>query len=161
MTATAKTEVVGAKEAIKALRKLDPELRKQFNRDVKEITLPIVQRGQAAYPDKMLSGMDRKWAQRGNPKFPYNASKARKGVKPKIDTKRDAVAVVKVVQTDPAATIVEFAGKKTSNRLATALDRFGRVSRFLWPAAEKELPAVTRQIERTVLDATRTVQKDI
>jgi len=70
MTATANFEVVGAKDAIKALRKLDPELRKQFNRDAKQIVAPIVEDGKNAYPERLLSGMERSWTQRGNQKFP-------------------------------------------------------------------------------------------
>jgi len=34
--------LVGVEDAIKALRKIDPELRKQFNRDAKDIAAPAV-----------------------------------------------------------------------------------------------------------------------
>ena len=37
MSAEIRTEFVGAADAIKALRRLDPDLRKQFTKDVKEI----------------------------------------------------------------------------------------------------------------------------
>jgi hypothetical protein len=33
-------EVSGVKSAIKELRKIDPELRKQFNKDAKEVVRP-------------------------------------------------------------------------------------------------------------------------
>jgi hypothetical protein len=160
MSVTASTEVAGAKDAIKALRKLDPELRKQFNRDAKQIVAPIVEDGKNAYPQQLLSGMERNWTQRGNKKFPYDAKKARSGVKHKVDTRRDAKSVIKVTQSDPAATIVEFAGKN-ANPLGTALNKFGRVARFLWPAAEKNLPKVQAEMERSVLDAARRVSKEL
>ena len=160
MSVTAKTEIVGAKDAVKALRKLDPELRKQFNRDAKAIVAPIVEDGRSAYPQQLLSGMERNWTQRGNKKFPYDPKKARSGVKHKVDTRRDAVSVIKVVQTDPAATIIEFAGKNP-NPLGTALNRFGRVARFLWPAADRNLPKVQAEMERTVKDAMRTVRNEL
>lgn len=160
MSVTASTEIVGAKDAIKALRKLDPELRKQFNRDVKQIVAPIVDDAKNAYPAKMLSGMERNWTQRGNQKFPYDAKRARAGVKHKIDTRRDAQSVIKIQQTDPAATIIEFAGKNR-NPLGTALNQFGRVARFMWPAADRNTAKVLAEMERSVLDAVREVQKEI
>jgi hypothetical protein len=160
MSVTASTEIVGAKDAIKALRKLDPELRKQFNRDVKQIVAPIVDDAKNAYPQQMLSGMERNWTQRNNQKFPYNAKRARAGVKHKIDTRRDARSVIKVQQTDPAATIIEFAGKNR-NPLGTALNQFGRVARFMWPAAQRNLRQVETEMTRSVMDAVRQVQKEI
>ena len=160
MTATASTQVVGAKDAIKALRNIDPELRKQFTRDAKAIVAPIVDAGKNAYPQTLLSGMERPWTQRGNKKFPYTQASAKRGVKHKVDTSRKAVSVIKVQQTDPAATIIEFAGKN-ANPLGTALNKFGRVARFLWPVAEQKLPQVQAEMEKSVLDATRTVSREL
>jgi len=50
VTATTSTQVAGVQDAIKALRKIDPELRKQFNRDVKQIVAPVVDAAGRAYP---------------------------------------------------------------------------------------------------------------
>jgi hypothetical protein len=36
-------EVSGVKSAIKELRKIDPELRKQFNKDAKEVVRPVIE----------------------------------------------------------------------------------------------------------------------
>jgi hypothetical protein len=160
VSVTASTEIVGAKDAVKALRKLDPELRKQFNRDAKQIVAPIVEDAKNAYPQELLSGMERNWTQRGNKKFPYDAKKARSGVKHKVDTRRDARSVIKVQNTDPAAGIIEFAGKN-ANPLGTALNKFGRVARFMWPAADRNLPKVQAEMEKAVKDAMRTVAKEL
>lgn len=162
MTATARTEIVGANDAIRSLRKIDPELRKQFTRDVKQILSPVINDAQAAYPQRVLSGMERNWQQRGTAKFPYNQGKAKKGVKPKIDTSRKSASVIKVQQVDPAAAILEVAGRKTGNPLGRSLDRvIGRASRILWPAAERNLPKVTREMESAVLAVVRQVQKEL
>lgn len=161
MSATASTEVVGVKEAIKTLRKIDPELRKQFNKDAREIVRPVIEAAKNAYPRTLLSGMERKWSVRDVPKFPYSQTKARSGLKFKVDTRAKGGAAIKVQQKDVAASIAEVAGRRTVNPLGTALDRFGRASRFLWPAAEKQLPAVTRQMEAAVLDVIRRTNKEL
>jgi predicted phage tail protein len=53
MTALTQIEVVGAKEAIKALRRIDPELRKQFNRDARAIVKPALDEIKKSYPEKL------------------------------------------------------------------------------------------------------------
>jgi hypothetical protein len=161
VTARTKIEIVGAKDAIKGLRKIDPELRKQFNRDAKEITEPIVTAARNDYRSEYLSGMARKWTQRGNLKFPYDKRAAVRGVRIKIDTSKKARSVLKVQQVNPAAVILDIAGRRTSNRLGAALDRFGRPSRVMWPAAEDKLPQVTDRMEKAVLAASRRVQKEL
>ena len=161
MAVSTRTEVVGAKDAIKALRKIDPELRKQFNREAKAIVAPIIDDAKNRYPQTMLSGMQRQWLQRGNLKFPYDAAKARKGLKFKVDTSRRAGSTIRVQQMDPAASIIEFAGKKTANPLANGLDRFGSPGRILWPAAERQLPRVTAEMEKAVLEVVRRANKEI
>ena len=161
MSVTASTEVAGAKDAIKALRNIDPELRKQFNRDAKAIVLPIIQDAKNAYPQTLLSGTERNWQQRGNKKFPYDQKKAKSGLKFKVDTGRKATNVIKVQQMDPAASIIEVAGTANANPLGTALNRFGRASRFLWPAAEKNLPKVTEEMRKAVIDVIRRVNKEM
>jgi len=161
MSAELRTEFVGAADAIKALRKIDPDLRKQFTKDVKQIAQPIVSAAQNAYPAEYLSGMTRKWAQRGRPIMPYSQKKARSGVQARVDTKRGATAVIAVVQRDAAATIVDMAGKRNANPLAAALDRFGQPSRVMWPAAERNLDAVTRELSAAVADVMRQTSEEL
>lgn len=157
-----KGEVTGAKEAIKSLRRIDPELRKQFTKDAKAIAAPIIDEAKKSYPETMLSGMNRAWVQNDKPKFPYSAAAARRGLRFKIDTSKKAVSVIKVQQTNPAAAIIEVAGRRNSNRLGTALDRTqGRPSRFLWPAAERKLPEVQQEMTKAVKDVMRLVEKEV
>lgn len=158
---TVRTEFVGAADAIKALRRLDPDLRKQFTKDVKQIAQPIVSAAQNAYPAEYLSGMTRKWAPRGRQILPYSQKKAKSGVQARVDTKRGATAVIAVVQRDAAATIIDMAGKRNANPLATALDRFGRPSRVMWPAAERNLDQVTRKLSSAVSDVMRQTAKEL
>lgn len=161
MSAELRTEFVGAADAIKALRKLDPDLRKQFTKDVKQIAQPIVSAAQNAYPTEYLSGMTRKWAPKGRPVMPYSVKKARSGVQAKVDTKRGATAVIAVVQRDAAASIVDMAGRRRANPLADALDRFGRPSRVMWPAADKNIDAVSRELSAAVTDVMQQVSREL
>jgi len=158
---TVRTEFVGAADAIKALRKIDADLRKQFTKDVKQIAQPIVSAAQNDYPAEYLSGMTRKWAPRGRTIMPYKQSKARSGVQARVDTKRGATAVIAVVQRDAAATIIDMAGKRNANRLGNALDRFGRPSRVMWPAAERNLDQVNRELSLAVSDVMRHVSQEL
>ena len=161
MTAAVRTEFVGVANAVKSLRKIDPDLRKQFTRDVKQITRPIVTAAQNSYPTEYLSGMTRRWAPRGRPVMPYDARKAKSGVQTKVDTRRGAHAVIAVVQRDAAASIVEVAGKRNANPLGTALDRFGKPSRVMWPAAERNLPAVERELSDAVAVVMRQTSQEL
>jgi hypothetical protein len=166
MTATVKTQVVGAKDAIKGLRKVNPELRKQFNRDVKTIAAPVVNAAKAAYPSMPLSGMSRIWAPGNRQLFPWEANKARSGVTVKIDTSKTAVSVIRIQQKDPAATIYELAGKRASNPKGRAFitnleTRFGRAQRVLWPTYERNSAEIVDRIRDTVLAASREVQKEL
>lgn len=161
MTAEIRTEFVGAADAIKALRRLDPDLRKQFTKDVKEIARPIVSAAQNAYPDEYLSGMTRTWAPRGRPVMPYSARKAKSGVQAKVDTRRGAHAVIAVVQRDAAASIVDMAGRRNANPLGNQLDRFGKPSRVMWPAAERNLDGVTRELSAAVVDVMRQTSEEL
>lgn len=161
MSAEIRTEFVGAADAIKALRRIDPDLRKQFTKDVKEIARPIVSAAQNAYPDEYLSGMTRAWAPRNRPVMPYNARKARAGVQARIDTRRNAHAVIAVVQRDAAASIIDMAGKRNSNPLGNELDRFGKPSRVMWPAAERNIDRVTRELSKAVKDVMRDTSEEL
>jgi mRNA-degrading endonuclease RelE of RelBE toxin-antitoxin system len=146
-------EVRGAKEALKELRKLEPELRKQFTKDAKRIAGPIVDEAKGKYPSAWLSGMAQGWkAKSGRTLFPYDKSKAVRGVTIRTSTSRRKNQVVAIVQKDPAASIVDMAGKRGGSgpRGKAFVDnltaRFGQPSRVMWPAAEGKLEQVQAEM---------------
>lgn len=149
-------EVIGAKETLKELRQLDPEMRKQFQKDAKQIAQPIVSDAQNRYPSKFLTGMARMWSDRNVVKFPYDQGKARKGVQVKIDTSKRNSSVITIIQKDPAAAIIDMAGKKGGKneqgaRFISALTlHFGTPSRIMWPAAEANMGAVTDEMTKAI-----------
>jgi len=157
-------EVIGVKETIKELRSLDPELRKQFNRDARKIAEPITNEAKSRYPAKYLSGMARTWSQRGRKLFPYTQRDAQRGVVFKIDTGRRATSILTIIQKNPAAAIVDMAGKKggegrQGETYVRALTLFhGLPSRVMWPAAESQEGRVEDAMIEVVREAAAQVE---
>jgi hypothetical protein len=159
MTATARVEIVGAKEAIKALGKIDKDLQKQFKADAKQIAQPLVSLAGSKYPETPLSGMNRKWTQNGKQLFPYTKAKAVKGLKVKFSTRRNDANVIYVTQSDPGAVVVETAGRGKSTMLSENLR--AKTNRILWPAAEQALPSITEELRALVLRVIATVNQEL
>ena len=156
MPVSAKIEVYGLKDALKELNKLDSTLRKQITKDAKEVAKPVVSDAQSKYPVTILSGMKYNWVQKGKQKFPYDQVRARKGVSVKVDTGKRNVGTIVIIQKDPAAAIIDMAGKKggtsaQSDRFISALTMmFGMPSRVMWPAYNSNADAVQKNMVELV-----------
>jgi len=62
MSANVGIEVLGLKEALKELNRIDPKLRRQITRDFKQIVKPVITKAEALLPSGApLSGMARSW----------------------------------------------------------------------------------------------------
>ena len=154
-------EIVGVKQAINDLRKIDPQLQKDFKADATAIAQPAINAGKAVYKDLPLSGMKYKWTQRDRKLFPYTTAKAVNGVRMRFDTRRNAVGVILIEQKDPAAAIFETAGRANANKLGNALGFVGAGrTRLLGPAIYKARRGIEAQMEKMILKTIRTVQKD-
>jgi len=160
MTVNTTTEFVGLKDTIKALGKIDPQYRKDFNRDAKDIVKPLIADAKGNYPQLPLSGMKYAWAPRGRAIFPWTINKVRSGVKFKTSTRRSGSSVLYVTQSDPAASIFEVAGKANSAGLFNRNLR-SRHPFNLWPTAEKHLPDIERGLAELVKKAMATVQREM
>ena len=156
MIVSAKIEVYGVKDALKELNKIDPALRKQITKDAKAVAKPVVTDAQSKYPPTILSGMKYNWTQKGKQKFPYDQGRARKGVTVKVDTGKKNVGTIVIIQKDPAAAIIDMAGKKggtsaQSDRFISALTMmFGMPSRVMWPAYDSNADAVNENMVELV-----------
>lgn len=155
-------EVLGVKEMLRDLREIDPEARKQFAKDAKQIASPIIVEAQSRYPQQALSGMKYRWTQNGRQLLPWDARKARRGVTVKVDAGRKKDGVVTIIQKDPAAAIYDIAGRGNSNRLGNALTAFaGNPSRVMWPSAEAHITDVqaemTKAIEQVAIEINRRI----
>ena len=154
------SEIEGVKETIKALRRIDPELRKEFNAKYKDAVSPMTNAAKAIYDDQRFpSGTKRTWAPGGRKIFPLTAAKAKTGVKPKINTSYRGATALYVMQANPAAAVFDIAGRSTGLGAAFSA-KFGRdPSRVMWPVAERHEKQVKKNVEELVKETTKTVQK--
>jgi hypothetical protein len=144
--------VLGINEAIRALNKIEPGLRKEFNNEARAIGAPAVDAVRSSYRFVPLSGMNRKWAGpavNGRKVFPWNLDKARKGVDVVFDTNRKSTGTINIVQRDAATAIFETAGRKNPNPLGNALGSIqpGR-TRVIGPVVYSKI----NEIEKVMYD---------
>lgn len=156
------TKVVGGKEAILALRRIDPELRKQFTRDAKEVAKPATDAVKIAYQTVPLSGMERNWSQRGRKIFPFTVAGARRGVAVKVDTRRSSENVILIEQRNVAAAVFETAGRKHDSSLSRNLSpvRPGR-TRLIGPVVYSRKHLIEKEMQRLIVGVVALVEKKL
>ena len=164
MSAKVDISVVGVKDTINKLRKLDPELQKQFKVDATAIAQPALNAAKAVYTQVPLSGMSRDWKQKkdGRKIKGFDVAKAKNGVQMKFDTRRNAVGVILIIQKDQAAAIFETAGRRNTNSLSRNLDpvQAGR-TRLIGPAVYRSRRGIEAAMKSTIAAAARTVERGI
>jgi hypothetical protein len=164
MTTTARIEVVGVKDTINQLNKLDKELAKEFKASATQIAQPAINAAKNMYTKVPLSGMSRNW--KSHKRTPpqsikgFDVSRAKAGVQMKFDTRRNAIGVILVIQKDQAAAIFETAGRANANRLSNNLDpvRAGR-TRLIGPAVYSARRGIEKELKQVIAEASRTVQR--
>ena len=165
MPASTTIEIVGVKQTINSLRKIDPQLQKDFKADATQIATPALKAAKAVYTQVPLSGMKYKWQEQGRtrPNFPFTVAKAVNGVKVRFDTRRNAVGVILIEQKDPAAAIFETAGRANSNKLNTSLLFVGLPvsagrTRLIGPAVYKARRGIETEMTKMIAKTMRVVQ---
>ena len=162
MPASTTIEIVGVKQTINGLRKIDPQLQKDFKADATQIAQPAIQAGKAVYKELPLSGMKYAWTQRDRKLFPFTITKAVNGVRMRFDTRRNAVGVILIEQKDPAAAIFETAGRANANKLGNALGFVGAGrTRLIGPAVYKARRNIEAEMTKMIAKTMRDVQRDI
>jgi hypothetical protein len=155
MTTNTTVQVVGVRDAIRSLNKIEPGLRKQFTADATRIAAPAIQEVQKGYTQVPLSGMARAWEQANKKIFPFSVSKTISGVKLKVDASREATSLIYITQTNVAAAVFEAAGRANQNRLGDSLGQLRpNHTRVLGPAVFRK----RKEIERELLRATNEVK---
>jgi len=152
--ATTQIDVIGVKDTVKALRRLDPELRKQFNRDIKGVLQPAISKIKASYPTLPLSGMANEWIPpSGYQILPWTISKVRSGVRVKTATRRNKNAVVYVSQANPAGVLFETVS--LNNELGRNIRTVS--PRVMWPVIDQMAPQIFAGVEGIVVQAQKVV----
>ena len=158
--------VVGLKETINALNKVEPQLVKDFKAQATQIAKPAISAGKAVYTQVPLSGLSRNWTSRKRTPPQkikgFDVSRAKAGVQMKFYTRRNAIGVILVIQKDQAAAIFETAGRANANRLSNNLDpvRAGR-TRLIGPAVYSARRGIEKELKQVIAEASRTVQKGL
>ena len=166
MTTTARIEVVGVKDTINQLNKLDKELAKEFKASATQIAQPAINAAKNMYTKVPLSGMSRNW--KSHKRTPpqnikgFDVTRAKAGVQMKFDTRRNAVGVILIIQKDQAAAIFETAGRANANRLSNNLEPVsaGR-TRLIGPAVYRSRRKIETEMVRMIKDTMRVVQQDL
>jgi len=151
-------QVQGLESTLKALQKIQPEVKKQFFKDAKKILKVVVDDAKSLYPAEdstrknggFPSGLSRAWAPSGRPLFPYSQEKAVKGVKIETSLSKKKDAVLTIVNKDGAASVIDYAGTKTSNALGAALNGWASKPRVMWRAYENNKGAVEAELQLSV-----------
>lgn len=131
-----RVEVDGVKDTLRMLRRVDPELRKQFNKDARQVVKPLMDDAKQRYTRVPLSGFNRRWKDI----TPRTIGRYRSGVSFRVNTSDKRGAVFTVLQRNAAASVFDMAGRKGPNQLSRSLERagWGTASRVMWPAAESK-----------------------
>jgi hypothetical protein len=156
--------VVGLKETINALNKVEPQLVKDFKASANKIAQPAISAAQNVYTQVPLSGMARAWTSKksGRKIKGFSVANAVKGVQTKFDTRRKAVGVILIIQKDQAAAIFETAGRANPNRLSNNLEPVsaGR-TRLIGPAVYRSRRKIENEMKEMIVDTISAVQKKI
>ena len=167
MTVSMDVTVFGVKEALKELKDLNPEMRKTIQAKANDIAKPATDAIKAQYPEKLLSGMAGKWDSRGRQLFPYTQAAARKGVIVKVDTGRKSLSVIRIDQKNPAAAIIDMAGKQGGKNKQGAMFitnltlLFGQPSRVMWPSYDRQAAQVNEQMFQVIKDVMAQLNKNL
>jgi len=139
------------------LMKIEPELKKQLVRDIKQVADPVLDAVKSSIPTTApLSGMN------NNGRLGWTPYKGKKPSDVRVvyrsGSKRNAPLVTSLVSVNAgsaAVAMIDMAGKRSpSGRTPSGramIRGLGRSpSRYAWPAAERSLPLVKGKIEAVV-----------
>tara|TARA_R110000822_G_scaffold161717_3_gene302044 strand:- start:4784 stop:5296 length:513 start_codon:yes stop_codon:yes gene_type:complete len=151
-------QVQGLESTLKVLQKIQPEVKKQFFKDAKKILKVAVDEAKSLYPAEdatknngsFPSGLSRAWAPGGRPLFPYSQSAAMQGVKIETSLSKKKDAVLTIIQKDGAASVIDYAGTKTVNRLGQALNGWAQKPRVMWRSYENNAGAIEAEMKQSV-----------
>ncbi len=152
-------EVVGLKDALAQLNKIDKKLRRQITTDFKAIVDPVLVEARRNIPyDAPLSGMERSWTGKsGAELMKWDAKKVNKNLKAFTSGKkiRDApggfrqnLATFGIRWGGPQATLFDMARKGNLSQSLQA--KYGPPSRVIWRAYEAQKDLVDKEVRDLV-----------
>ncbi len=168
MTATANVQVQGVKQTLKALKDIDPALRRAAIKEMKTAVQPMVNEVRSKMPNKPLDN----WGEGG--RLGWDVNQVRKSVKVKFGGRKvrggsgNQYPLLRLVIQSPAGAVFDIAGRRSNGRspqgtaFINALTAdWGRASRTAWPTAEKHIQDVQRGVLIAIDKAAAEVNKEI
>jgi hypothetical protein len=178
-------QVFGIKEDLKTLNKLAPDLRRDITKNYRALMQPTISDARSNLPSgigqTVMRGFGRKWRHI----FPWDKAIANRSITVKIDTRRarkrnmekgaqyETLSAFVIQQKNPAGIVFDIAGRggkssssqkrKTgtfdwNNTLIENMEKtFGKASRSMWPAVEKN----TENIESAIKNITEEVERQL
>jgi hypothetical protein len=144
----AQVRVTGLAEALAELRSIDPKLRRQAAKEIRQAAKPARDAIAKALPSAApLSGMRHGgrtgWRRPSVGIVVSGKRKARGGA--------EEIAAVSIRVRGAAGEMADMAGSgKTLQGMAMVAALGGSPSRWVWPAAEGQLPAITAELLKTI-----------
>lgn len=161
----ARTNITGLSEALSTLRKIDPVLYREAQKNMRRDAKPLVDEARSNVPRQTpLSGWKMGGAggtqRSGSSRFPSWESGVQRKINLRVRNERvkgtgGRRVLVRVVQGSASGSVFDMAGRKNSgNPIDVGLRSagFGSASRSMWPAAEKHQTDVTKSIQKSVFD---------
>lgn len=176
-TVNTELSIVGAKEALRELNKIDKVARRQVTKDYAGIVETVITEARALTPNHPpLSGMRHRWnpGNRGDV-FPWNDAKSDRSMKAFVSGKKPRqygaytsdLAVFGIRWSSPSALVSEMSGRgpvptvKGRQMVDSLTRRYGTPGRFLWKAYEKHKDEVERRVELLIREVMSKVQRGI
>ena len=154
---SARIEVVGLKDALKTLNKIDKSLRREITNDYKRIVKPVIDDANALVPSGVpLSGMARNWRTgSGFQMLPWVPGYKQK-IAAKINTRnikeyrgrKTNLATFGIQWKSATGTMFDTSMAGSLGRALTA--RYGSRSRVMWKAYEQRQGDVMSEMEQLV-----------
>jgi hypothetical protein len=152
-----KIEIVGLKDALKTLNKIDKSLRREITKDYKKIVQPVIDDANALLPTGVpLSGMARNWKTRsGFQMLPWIPGRKQK-IAAKINTRnikeyggnKSNVGTFLIQWKGATGTMFDMSMEGSLGRALTA--RYGSRSRVMWKAYEQRQNDVMSEMGQLV-----------
>jgi hypothetical protein len=167
---SARIELVGAKEAVRSLNKLEPGLRKQFAAEAQQIAEPAFEEARRRYVaqgwgNQRVRNVAYGWngpATGGRQLFPFKIERAFKGLKIRLEGDRRRTAVIVLEQRDAATAVLESAGRATSNPLGNNLGPLkANHTRVLGPSLFAKREEVSRELAKRILEVSERVNEEL
>jgi len=165
------TKVKNVDTTLKALRQVDPELRRRVPNEIKSYAQPMLAEIKAGMPKQMTSG----WSRKGRTGYRYSSARFKttlqfRGRPPRAGTfvtpngrkftvkPGDVWPILRVRSRHLALIIASTARKghtKSGKALVSALNEIHKADRLIWPIVEKH----TKDIERGIRESFRRYEK--